>query len=48
MINTGLTDGTTYYWAVSAVANSLEGAKSNVGTKTFVAVAPGTVVLTVN
>jgi hypothetical protein len=46
-INTGLADGTTYYWAVTAVAGGLEGAQSNVGTKTFAAVAPGTVTLTV-
>jgi hypothetical protein len=46
-ISTGLTDGQTYYFAVTAVANGLEGAKSNVGSKTFPAVAPGTVTLTV-
>jgi hypothetical protein len=46
-ISTGLADGTTYYWSVTAVAGGLEGAQSNVGTKTFAAVAPGTVTLTV-
>jgi hypothetical protein len=46
-ITTGLVDGNTYYWSVTAVANGLEGAQSNVASKTFAAVAPGTVTLTV-
>jgi hypothetical protein len=46
-ITTGLVDGTTYYFAVTAVAGGLEGAQSNVASKTFAAVAPGTVTLTV-
>jgi hypothetical protein len=46
-ITTGLADGNTYFFAVTAVANGLEGAQSNVGSKTFAAVAPGTVTLTV-
>jgi hypothetical protein len=47
-ITTGLVDGQTYYFAVTAVAGGLEGAQSNVGSKTFAAVAPGTTTLTVN
>jgi hypothetical protein len=46
-INTGLSDGQTYYFAVTAVANGVEGAQSNVGSKTFPTVAPGTTTLTV-
>jgi hypothetical protein len=46
-ISTGLADGQTYYWAVTAVAGGLEGAQSNVASKAFAAVAPGTVTLTV-
>lgn len=46
-ITTGLADGNTYYWSVTAVAGGLEGAQSNVASKTFAAVAPGTVTLTV-
>ena len=46
-ITTGLADGVTYYWAVTAVANGLEGDQSNVVSKTFAAVAPGVVTLTV-
>lgn len=46
-ITSGLADGVTYYWAVTAVANSLEGAQSNVVSKSFPAAPPGTVVLTV-
>jgi hypothetical protein len=46
-ITTGLVDGQTYYWAVTAVAGGLEGAQSNVGTKVFASLPPGTVVLTV-
>jgi hypothetical protein len=47
-ITTGLISGQTYFWAVTAVANGLEGAKSNVGTKVFAAVPPNAVTLTVN
>lgn len=47
LITTGLVDGQTYFWAVTAVANSLEGAQSNVVSKSFAAVPPGTVTLTV-
>lgn len=46
-ITTGLSDGVTYFWSVTAVANGLEGAQSNVVSKVFPAVAPGTVTLTV-
>jgi hypothetical protein len=46
-ITTGLSDGQTYFWSVTAVAGGLEGAQSNVGTKSFAAVQPGTVTLTV-
>jgi hypothetical protein len=46
-ISTGLTDNQTYFWAVTAVAGGIEGGQSNVGSKTFAAVAPGTVTLTV-
>jgi hypothetical protein len=46
-ITTGLADGTTYYWAVTAVAGGLEGAQSNVASKVFASVAPGVVTLTV-
>ena len=46
-ISTGLADGQTYFWAVTAVAGGLESAQSNVGTKVFAAIAPGTVTLTV-
>lgn len=46
-VTTGLSDGQTYYWAVTAVANSIESAQSNVGSKTFASVATGAVTLTV-
>lgn len=46
-ITTGLSDGVTYFWSITAVAGGLDGAQSNVGTKAFAAVAPGTVTLTV-
>lgn len=46
-ITTGLSDGVTYFWSITAVAGGLESAQSNVGTKAFAAVAPGTVTLTV-
>jgi hypothetical protein len=47
--STGLNSGTTYFFAVTAVANGLESAKSNTGSKTFaVTVPPGAPVLTVN
>jgi hypothetical protein len=51
-ITTGLIAGNTYYWAITAVANGLEGAKSNVASKVFppptpVNYSPGTTTLTV-
>lgn len=46
-INTGLSDGTTYFWAITASACSVEGGQSNVGSKSIAAGTPGTVVLTV-
>lgn len=46
-VTTGLVDGQTYFWAVTAVAGGLEGAKSNVASKVFAAVAPGSVTITV-
>jgi hypothetical protein len=46
-ITTGLSDGTTYFWAITAVACAVEGGQSNVGTKTFAPGTPGTVTLTV-
>lgn len=46
-ISTGLTDGNTYFWAVTGVACTIEGAQSNVGSKAFAAGIPGTVTLTV-
>jgi hypothetical protein len=46
-ITAGLADNETCYWAITAQANGLEGAQSNVGSKTFAAVAPGTATLTV-
>lgn len=47
-ISTGLSDGQSYYWAITAVAGGIEGAQSNVGSKTFAAGTPGTTTLTVN
>ena len=44
-ITTGLADGNTYYWSVTAVANGLEGPQSNVVSKAFGT--PGAVTLTV-
>lgn len=46
-ISTGLADGQTCFWSITAVAGGLESAQSNVGTKAFAAIAPGTVTLTV-
>lgn len=46
-VNTGLVDGQTYFWAVTAVAGGLESAKSNVASKAFAAVPPGSVTITV-
>jgi hypothetical protein len=46
-VTTGLVDGQTYFWAVTAVAGGLEGAKSNVASKVFAAVPPGSVTITV-
>ena len=46
-VTTGLSDGQTYFFAVTAVAGGLEGAQSNVGSKVFAAVAPGSVIITV-
>jgi hypothetical protein len=46
-INTGLVDGSTYFFAVTAVACSVEGAQSNAASKAFAAGTPGTVTLTV-
>ena len=46
-ITTGLSDGTTVFWAVTAVACAVEGAQSNVAQKVFAAGTPGTVTLTV-
>lgn len=47
-VTAGLSDGVTYYFAVTAVAGGLEGAQSNVASKTFPAMPPGAPVLTVN
>jgi len=46
-ITTGLSDGLTYYWTVTAVANSVEGAQSNAVCKSFPNGVPGVVTLTV-
>ena len=46
-ITTGLVDGTTYYWSVTAVAGGNESARSNVVSKVFAAGTPNTVTLTV-
>jgi hypothetical protein len=46
-ITTGLSDGNTYFWAVTGVACTVEGAQSNAASKAFAAGVPGTVVLTV-
>lgn len=46
-ISTGLSDGMTCFWAVTAVAGGVEGAQSNVGSKAFAAGTPGVVTLTV-
>lgn len=46
-ITTGLVDGQTYFWSVTAVANGMEGAQSNVVSKTIPFAAPGAVTLTV-
>lgn len=46
-VTTGLSDGQTYFFAVTAVAGGLEGAQSNVGSKVFALVAPGSVTITV-
>lgn len=46
-VTTGLLGGKTYCWTVSAVANSLEGAQSVEGCKTFPQAAPSQVTITV-
>jgi len=46
--STGLSGGTTYYFSVSCTAGGVEGAQSNVASKTFPAATPGTPTLTVN
>lgn len=46
-ISTGLADGVTYYWAITAVSCAVEGAQSNVGSKVFAPGTPGVVTLTV-
>jgi hypothetical protein len=46
-ISTGLSDGNTYFWAVTAVSGGVEGAQSNVASKAFAAGTPGAVTLTV-
>ena len=46
-ISTGLSDGVTYFWAITASACSVEGAQSNVGSKIFAPGTPGVVTLTV-
>ena len=46
-ITTGLVDGNTYFFGVTAVACAVEGAQSNAASKVFAAGTPGVVTLTV-